>query len=295
MKTKALSFFVALLSFSLFVPNAQARRICYYFYFDNTIKHQYEDENVRVYLKTNKIYVDNKTDQIIYVDKANSFSIFNDTHYTMFNNTVTTSGTSGSSGISVNLGRVSPYLSGITVGGSSGTYNQTTTYETRIVPVPPHTTLALAEWSGTFRLMTNTGHIQNNGEKAFPLTPRSRYIERGKKIKLKKGFVRTFDLSTSPIRQRALVTYALSEDMKNAREVQTTDNYLKVMVADSYKGWSDYRAENVPYCQPYMADTENYVCWERYKEGQKLEDWEKVGVWVLGIPVAFYGVLLMIL
>lgn len=144
--------------------------------------------------------------------------------------------------------------------------------------------------------MALKGSIKDNGSVDFSLTPRSRYIEpgTGKKIKLTKGFTRTFDVKTSPLRYRALITYALSEDMKDAKEVSTDENYLKAMVADSYKGWTDYRVENLPYCQPFMTDTENYVCWSRYKEGARLEDMEKVGVYVVGLPLALVGTVLII-
>lgn len=80
------------------------------------------------------------------------------------------------------------------------------------------------------------------------------------------GFVRTFDLQTSPLRQKALITYALSEDMKG-RLVRLSDR-------------------KNPYCAPFVSDKENYTHWSRYKEGAKLEDWEKVGVWVVGLPSA---------
>ena len=295
MKTKVLSFFVALLSFSFFVPNAYARRICYYFYFDNTNMHQYEDENVRVYMVTSGIYISNKTDKIIYVDKERSFSILNGSYEKMFKNSVHTDGTSSGSGVGVNMGIIHPNLSNITISSSSGAYNQTTTYETRIVPVPPRATTQLVEWLSPFKLMASKGFIKDNGNVLFSFTPRSRYIEQGKKIKLKKGFIRTYEPNTSPLRYRTLITYSLTEGMEEIKEVETSDNYLKAMVADSYKGWKDYRAENLPYCQPFMADPENYVCWLRYKEGAKLEDWEKVGVWVVGLPVAVVASMWMLL
>lgn len=289
---KKVNLYVVLLLGLLLSPSVQAKRIGYYFYFDPADKHQYEDENVRVYMETSRIYVFNKTDKIIYVDKGNSYATLNGTHYRMFTNQVTTSGTSSNSGIGVNLGAISPYLRGITVGGGSGTHNQTTTYEERILAIPPHSRCQVYEWNHPFALMAWKGNIKNNGNVAFSLTPRSRYIEPGtrKKIKLTKGFTRTFDLETSPLRYSALITYALTEDMKDAKEVSTDENYLKAMVADSYKGWTDYRVEKLPYCQPFMMDKENYTCWLRYKEGARLEDWEAT----IGIPLAFVGAVLII-
>ncbi|MCH5178073.1 MAG: hypothetical protein J1F13_00195 [Prevotellaceae bacterium] len=71
--------------------------------------------------------------------------------------------------------------------------------------------------------------------------------------------------------------------MKETKEVATDENYLKAMVADSYKGWKDYRAEKIPYCRPFMEDTENYSNWSRYKEGRRLEDVEFFGVLIAPI------------
>lgn len=286
-----INLFTCFLFVLLTVQNAQAKRIAYYFYYDNNNKHQYEDNNVKVFMEYSGIYVYNKTDQIIYIDKANSFAVLNDTYNVMFDNTVTTSGTSSNSGLTVNLGAINSLLSGYTINGGRGSYNQTTTYEKRIYSLPPKTQVEIYTWKSPFELMALKGNIIDNGNKSFPLTPRSRYVEpgTGKKIKLTKGFIRTFDLQTSPLRQKALITYALSEDMKGAKEVSTDENYLKAMVADSYKGWSGYRTEKIPYCAPFVSDKENYTHWSRYKEGSKLEDWEELGVWVVGLPLAFLG------
>ena len=288
---KKVNLYVVLLLGLLLSPSVQAKRIGYYFYFDPADKHQYEDENVRVYMEKNCIYVSNKTDRIIYVDKANSFSVLNGSFEKMYKGQVSTSGTSANSGVAVNLGIINKNLSGITVGGGNGSYNQTATYEERIVPVPPHATTRFVDWNHPFALMALKGSIKDNGSVAYSFTPRSRYIEpgTGKKIKLTKGFIRTFNLENSPLRYKALVTYSLTEDMKDAKEVSTDENYLKAMVADSYKGYKDYRVENLPYCQPFMTDTENYTCWLRYKEGARLEDWEAT----IGIPLAFVGALLI--
>ncbi|MCH5178072.1 MAG: hypothetical protein J1F13_00190 [Prevotellaceae bacterium] len=193
---------VFIFALCFFAPNVHARRIAYYFYMDNNDKHIYEDENVKVCMVSDIIYVYNKTSQIIYIDKANSFAVLNGKHYTMFSNSVTTSGISGNSGIGVNLGMISPYLNGISVSGGRGIYNQTATYEKRIYSLPPKTWVGIWTWNDPFSLMASDGHIIDNGNKFLPLTPRSRYVERGKKIKLTKGFVRTFEYNNSPLRYK---------------------------------------------------------------------------------------------
>lgn len=66
-------------------------------------------------MENSRIYVSNKTDKIIYVDKANSFSILNGSFEKMYKGQVTTSGASANSGVAVNLGIINKNLSGITV------------------------------------------------------------------------------------------------------------------------------------------------------------------------------------
>ena len=274
-----------------FIGSVHAKRIGYYFYFDNPNRHTYEDTNVKVYIQNCGIYVYNKTDKVIYVDKANCFAILNGVSEIIFKNSVETSGSNSNFGVSTYLGSISPYLNGITISGGSGTYNQVSTYEKRIIPITPNSYSCIWQWKHPFGLMAYLGKIIDNGSKSYPLKPRSRYIESitGKEIKLTKGFVRTYDLSSSPIRLKTIVKYSLKEDMSNEKEISTTENYLKALVADSYKGWNDYRVENVPFCRPFMEDTKNYQCWSRYIEGQRLEDCEKIGVWVVGLPVAVFG------
>ena len=275
---KKVNLYVVLLLGLLLSPSVQAKRIGYYFYFDPADKHQYEDENVRVYMENNGLYVYNKTDKIIFIDKGNCYAIQNGSYVRMWSNSSSTSGTSTNRGVAVDLGIINKNLSGITVGGGNGSYNQTTIYMERIQALPPKSLLKMHTWGSPFYLMEEKGYIKDNGNVFCSLTPRSRYIEpgTGNMIKLTKGFIRTFNLENSPLRYKALITYSLTEDMQDAKEVSTDENYLKAMVADSYKGYKDYRVENLPYCQPFMMDTENYTCWSRYKEGHRIEDIEGI-------------------
>ena len=283
--------------FSLFfvltiISSVHAKRIGYYFYFDNSDKHTYEDANVKVYIQNSEIFVSNKTDNILYVDKQNSFAVVNDLYYNMFNNQITTIGSTYTYGVSTNLSAINSNLSGITIGGSSGVYNQTTTVEKRIIAIPPKVTTRVWWFANPFQIMVNIGRIRAYHINPAGLWDRSRYVEpsTGKYIKLTKGFARTFDLKTSPIRLKVLIKYSLTEDMKASKEVSTSENYLKAFVADSYKGWQNYTAENLPYCRSFMADTDNYRCWFRYKEGKRIGDWAGWGLGIGGI-IAGVGII----
>lgn len=276
---------ISLLYVLVIVGSVHAKRIGYYFYFDSPDNHTYEDNNIKVYINNCDILVSNKTDKIIYVDKENSFAVCNDKHFNMFNNQITTAGTTYTYGVSTNLGSINSNLSGITIGGNSGTYNQTATVEKRIISIPPKVTARIWWFANPFQLMVNQGRIRDFNVNPAGFWDRSRYVEpsTGKYIKLTKGFVRTFDLNTSPIRLKVLIKYSLTEDMKSSKEVSTSENYLKAVVADSYKGLQNYTSDNLPYCRSFMADTDNYQCWFRYKEGKRIGSWTSYSLTLGGI------------
>ena len=285
---------ISLLFVLAIIGSVQAKRIGYYFYFDTPDKHTYEDTNLKVYIQNSEIFVSNKTDKIIYVDKENSFAFINDLSYNMFNNQATTSGTTYSYGASTNLGAINSNLSGISIGSGSGIYNQTTTVEKRIISIPPNSTTRVWWFANPFQIMVNIGRIRAYDINPAGLWDRSRYVDPSteKFIKLTKGFVRTFDMNSSPIRLKVLIKYSLTEDMKASKEVSTSENYLKAFVADSYKGWKNYTAENLPYCRSFMDDTDNYQCWFRYKEGKSIGPWTGWALLMGGI-IAGTGIVLL--
>ncbi len=295
-------FYVLLLLLAC-ATGLEAKRICCYFYFDNYQKHVISDENVVCYFDRPKdkatiaLYIENKTDKIIYVDRGNCFTILNGKATNLFSNSAKTEGYTHNHGVSVNVGSIaqgfgvnSPVLNGINVGNNNGTIDQTTIYEKRVIPVAPHSWYCLYEFKDPYNLMVYLGNIIDKLQyNSFTTTPRARYIEPGttKKIKLKKGFTRTYDETNTPINVKGIVTYSFTEDIKEQKQI-TADNYLKAFVVDSYKGWYDYNEKNAPYCKQFINNKE-YYCWERYKQGYKLNDWEKVGLYVVLVPAVVVG------
>ena len=101
-----------------------------------------------------KICVYNKTENIIYVDVANSFRIFPNGEAESFYNGITVSNTSDkNSGVGLNLGAVSNALgiggiigtlsSGISVGGGKASSTSISENEELIISIPPHAKVAM--------------------------------------------------------------------------------------------------------------------------------------------------------
>lgn len=247
-----------------------ASRVGVYCYFDAIENHLYEDENVKLVVATDgvdcvKLVIYNKTDNVIYVDKENSFAYTNDEPTNLFKNASYTTGSGSERGASVNLGGIAgalgiagpigSVLGGINVGGSSSNTNSTTTYEKRVLSVAPKSMAVLYDY-GTCRALlerikfldTRVDGVMSGlcGEKGRFIDPYTK-----QKTKFKKGMNMTFDANSSPARFKGVVKYSLSEDF-NENKLITTDNYVCALVIDSYKGVKNYGTTPLPYCAPYQ-------------------------------------------
>jgi len=247
----------------------EAKRTGLYLFFDLPQNHLYEDANVKVVIAfegTTKLVVYNKTDEVIYVDKENSFAYINNVPENLFKNSVQTIGKSANSGATVNMGSVANVLgiggalgtlaSGINVGGGSGTMSSTMTYEKRILSVAPKSLAVLYEWN-PIKDLEGTGyckeitHFGTNGYFLYPST-----------IKFKKGMTRSFAPDGTPLYYKAVVRYSTQENFSSYNQA-TVDNYLIHIVIDSYKGvkkGDPYRPYSGNYCRslPYSAAVIGY-------------------------------------
>lgn len=266
MKKKLILAFVAM----MVTIGCYASRVGVFCYFEPIENHIYEDENVKVVITNEgidrlKFVIYNKTDNVIYVDKENSFAYINDTPTTLFQNSSYTTGTGSESGASVNLGGIAnalgiggpagSILGGVNVGGGTSNMNSTTTYEKRILSVAPKSLAVLYDFGSCQYTLEEIGYLDTKrdetgfytiGERGFYIDP---YTKR--KTKFKKGMSMTFDASNSPARYKGVVKYSLSEDFKESNLV-TTDNYMCALVIDSYKGVAKYGLTPLPYCAPYQ-------------------------------------------
>ena len=115
-----------------------------------------QDQTV-TYLLRYYLEIKNKTNNTIYIDKANTFRVYTDGSYkTYFDATQINITTGRSSGIGINLGGIADVLG---IGGTAGTLANSTsvggtsqnavakTYsQQRIIAIPPHATANLSEY-----------------------------------------------------------------------------------------------------------------------------------------------------
>lgn len=248
-----------------------ASRVGVYCYFDAIENHLYEDENVKLVVATDgvdcvKLVIYNKTDNVIYVDKENSFAYTNDEPTNLFKNASYTSGSGSERGASVNLGGIAgalgiagpigSVLGGINVGGSSSNTNSTTTYEKRVLSVAPKSMAVLYDYGTCRDLLERIQFLDTrryNESGIYMCGERGRFIDpyTKQKTKFKKGMSMTFDANSSPARFKGVVKYSLSEDF-NENKMITTDNYVCALVIDSYKGVKNYGTKPLPHCAPYQ-------------------------------------------
>lgn len=245
-----------------------ARRVGAYCYFANTGSELYEDDNVKVVLAMEKndmvLAIYNKTDNIIYVDKANTFAYTNGTPEMLFKNSAQTTSNTSSGGASLNLGGVAGalgiggiaggLLSGVTVGGGNSSQSGTIVYEQRIIPIAPKSISVLYKWKHPRdyfikELTQYADRLNGKGQ----CSKRIRFIDpsTGYKEKPDFGTIKSFTETVTPFSVRGVVKYTTDESFETATQA-TVSNYVSDIVIDSYKGVKD------PYFSlPYCMQTKN--------------------------------------
>ena len=167
-----------------------------------------------------KITVKNKSNSMIYVDLGNSFFQRGSESQVMYVPAVTSSGTSSSSGASVNLGALtrSPVLGGVTVGGGSTNTTTTTVYAQRVIAVPPMAQTDI----GSFIIFQNkkeacyAGHVKmdfNPWGMMFPYVGLNLYRDDFPEVGEEKA------LYDENIRFGTYITYATDEELTNPRQL----------------------------------------------------------------------------
>lgn len=258
-----------MLSFLAIVFCASARRVGAYCYFANTGSELYEDDNVKLVLTLEKgdvvLAIYNKTDQVIYVDKANTFAYTNGTPEMLFKNTAQTTNNTSSGGASLNLGGVANalgvggiaggLLSGVTVGGGNSSQSGTIVYEQRVIPVAPLSINVLYKWSDIKE------HFSDALVKVNPTwsTFRGRFIDpsTGYEEMFDKGMSRSYTESVTPFSVMGVVKYATDENFEKATQAKVF-NYVSDIVIDSYKGVKDPNY-SLPYCMQIKNRRADYA------------------------------------
>lgn len=256
--------FLLLLGLFAIALCASAKRVGVYCYFANTGSQLYEDENVKVVLAMEnndlKLAIYNKTDNVIFVDKANTFAYTNGTPETLFKNSATTTSNTKSGGASVNLGGIAgalgvggvagSILSGINVGGGNSSQTGTVVYEQRVIAVAPKSISVLytwdfPTWSCPYAYFSNSSIklYSNNAAK------HGRFIdpETGNKEKFDKGMSRSYTEYSTPFSAKGVVRYSTEENFATSQQA-TISNYITDIIIDGYKGVKD-SLYPLPYCQ----------------------------------------------
>lgn len=178
------------------------------------------------------IEIRNKTEQIIYIDLANTFRISQDgTSISYFDSKQTTTSHGSNSGAGVNIGGITGVLgirgvlgtlaNSITVGGSNQ-YSTSTTYTSqRILAIPPH----------------SKKEISDNERFWF-------YNSELRGILKKNGYI-SYSEDNSPYNVRYIITYSASEDFTKYSYL-----YTKLYTRYIYGGdWSNYLVKPIKQIQ----------------------------------------------
>lgn len=235
--------FVSIICFLLIYSGfVSAKRVRVYCFYDQENKAVYEDQNVKATIVsdkgTMKFAVYNKTNQVLYLDKANSFVYTNGQPKTLFTNAAYTTGKTSEQGGSVNLGAVAnavgiggtigSALGGVNVGGSSGHLNTTTVFEQRIVAIAPQSAIVLHEWNPIACLNNNVFRWKMTGIAAF-IDPNT-----GKKQSVKLGDAKTYDANSTPLSMRGVISYADNEQFQSPVSA-SVQLYVSDIIVDTPK------------------------------------------------------------
>ncbi len=237
--------------------NASAR-VGVYCFFSTSPSSEYSDDNVDVFIGVTQLCIYNKTDKVIYFDRASSFAYKNGLPTCIYNNTSYTEGKTKGHGGSVNLGGIAnvigihgaagTILNGVNVGGGISNEYSTTYYEQKIVAIAPHSVCYAYKWE-----FDPEWDLYIRGLTTITAFSKASYIDPITKIKtkFKKGQNWHYDESSTPLKLEGVINYSLNQDLSDPIQA-TVRNYISDLVIGSYKG-----IDKSPQCIPYR--NQDYV------------------------------------
>lgn len=242
-------FFTLVLLAFLLPASATRKGVYAFFHRPNVLV---EDANIQMALVIDSInntaclMVRNKTAEVLYLDKANSFSYLNGTPKCLFSNSAQKEASTSGGGASVNLGAVAgavgiggalgSLLGGVNLGGGRGVENATIYYEQRILALAPQAAYIIDEW----------GDLREHLSKVLPK-------------KRKEGMYWEFNETNSPLVLRGVVNYDTTEQCEHPTQL-TADNYVDRIVVDKYKGIKSRNLGLTAYCQD--AAEQPFFCYK---------------------------------
>ena len=245
-KTLLTSRFVRLILLFVVVlgahPAASARRVGVYCYMSGTGSEVCHDGNVEVRLVLSPaghaiVEIENLTDKVIFVDRGRSFAWVNGQSVTMFvPSSHTETHTQGYGTVEQDTRHVA------WISGESHTNSQTV-YDRRIMPVAPHGTTVVYEWSRLPQLMRKDmirvgrdGSLFSSkcrGAFLSPSTAAGAATDSDNGKKFKKGDRRAYAAEASPLTLAADVQYSLNEDGSHPVRAYVTDYVSSIVVGGS--------------------------------------------------------------
>lgn len=248
-----------LMGICLLCLTASAKRVGVYCFFADNGSQFYEDENVKAVIamegKIGQLALYNKTDKIIYVDRANTFAYTNGQPETLFKNSATTTSHTKGQGASLNLGGVAGslgiggivggILGGATFGGGSSDQNGTTVFEQRVIAIAPKSIFVLYSWNA-LKDDFDKSKVEVGG-----LGQQGRFVNSntGSKEKFRKGLSRHYEDGMSPLELRGVIKYSTEENF-NSSHLVNVSNYITDIVIDNFRGVKNVNC-NLPYCHQF--------------------------------------------
>ena len=201
----------------------------------------------------------NKTDDIIYIDKAKSFFITGSEYTPYYVPSSSSSGSSESSGIGMNLGAVTGVLgiggalgtlaNGISVGQGTTTSESTTIYAQRIIAIPPHASVNIGENYLIYWDLQNH-MISFLVQKHIPFMMSCGFLsEKKKRYVVDYGKMNNGEIIHVPFVEDAtmsvLLTYSKTEDMSASQSIRT-DFFLKDIMGLAKWSYSEVELSTMP-------------------------------------------------
>ena len=237
------------------------------------------------------IYIKNKSDRTIYIDKGNCFRVINNEPYCYYNATEqTTVGRSGEHGASVGLGSIAEAVgvggvlgqlaNGVSVGGSSSRSSSTTYVTQRVIAIPPHSSKKLCE-NKRIEISRNYSKTIDPNEHFYTYNYGNRtdgsywswdiYASQFGLFKgdVKLGQVLSYDEDNTPYKRIYTITYSKEETFLSFSTI-CFSLYLQQGIGS--KLWSEKWKENInytgthliiacPYAKLQKRETSNSLFW----------------------------------
>lgn len=217
------------------------------------------------------IYMKNKSDRTIYIDKGNCFRVINNEPYCYYDATEqTTIGRSGERGVSVGLGSIAGAVgvggvvgqlaNGVSVGGASSRSSSTTYVTQRVIAIPPHSSKKLCE-NKQIEISRNYSKTIDPNEHFYTYNHGNRtdgswwswdtYASQFGLFKgdVKLGQVISYDEDNTPYKRIYTITYSKEENFQSFSTI-CFSLYLQQVIGIT--AWSEKWKENIDYTGTHL-------------------------------------------